>query len=128
MTLKHYLTSVGGATVVAWVLLATIALSINPFAAQPIVLAVFYLALFLALAGSFAVIGFVLRLLLLGRRRLVAWQVFIAFRQALLLSALAVLFLWLRTQGRLNWLTISLSLVALTVLEFVFISLRLRRR
>lgn len=128
MTLKHYLTSTGGATAVAWTLLTVIVLSINPFAAEPVVLAVFYLTLFLALAGSFSVVGFVLRLGLLGKRRLVAFQVFVAFRQGILLAVLAVLLLYLRTVSQLNWLSVGLALVGLTILEFVFISLRLRAR
>lgn len=128
MTLRNYLTSVGIATLATWVLVSVIVLSVNPFAAQPAVLAVFYLTLFLALSGTFALIGFVLRLGLLRRDRLVSFQVFVSFRQAVLLAALSILLLFLRSVGRLNWVSLTLSLIGLTALEFLFISVGLKRR
>ena len=118
----------GTATLVAWVLTAIIVLSVNPFTAQAVVVAVFYLTLFLAVAGTFALAGFVLRLGVLGKKKLVSFQVFIAFRQAMLLAGLVVALLFLRSRGQLNWLTILAALAVLTVVEFIFISVRFKRR
>jgi hypothetical protein len=118
----------GIATLVVWGLVAIIVLSVNPFEASAAVMGVFYGTLFLAVAGTFSLAGFVIRTGLLGKRDLISFQVIVAFRQALLLAALVVALLFLRSRGQLHWLSVLALIGAMTVIEFVFISVRFRRR
>lgn len=127
MTLRQYLSSMGIATLAVWGMAVTILLSVNPLTAPPVVSEAFYLTLFLALSGTFALVGFVMRTGILGKSDVISRQVFVAFRQAMLLSALAVVLLFLRSRDSLNWRTVLIALVVLTAIEILAISARSRR-
>ncbi|MBN1585699.1 hypothetical protein JW899_05045 [Candidatus Uhrbacteria bacterium] len=122
MTLRQCLLSVGIATTVVWGLVATVVLTVNPFTAPPVVMAVFYLTLLLALSGTFFVVGFVLRVRFLNRGEVISRQVSVSFRQAAVLAGLAVFLLFLGSCGRLNWLSLAASLIVMTLFELVVIS------
>jgi hypothetical protein len=82
----------------------------------------FYLSLFLTLVGAVSIIGFVVRVLM-HRDEMLAKLVTLSFRQAVLLSALAVGALMLHSRSLLTWWNSALIVVAVTVIEFIFISL-----
>ena len=82
----------------------------------------FYLSLGLTLAGVISIVGFVLRVAI-HRDEMLSRLVGLSFRQAVLLSALAVIALILRSRDLLSWWNSILLIVSATIVEFIFISL-----
>ena len=99
MTLKQYLGVMGGGTALAWAMLALVIFTVDPEKTQIAVFGVFYAILLLALIGSLSLIGFGLRTWIFGQERVLATQVAIAFRQAVLLSILIIVALLLERRG-----------------------------
>jgi len=82
----------------------------------------FYASLGLTLCGAVSIIGFLLRVMM-HRDEMLSRLVGLSFRQAALLSALAVGALVLRSHDLLSWWNCLLLIVVATVVEFIFISL-----
>lgn len=122
MTLRQYLTIMSAGTATLWGAVAIIVTQIDPADAPAPVIGIFYLALLAALTGTFAVIGFVLRIMVLRKTFLLSRQVLVSFRQAALLAVLSVIALVLRSRSLLNWWDGVLLLLAATALEIFFIS------
>ena len=121
MTLKTYLTIMLLATGICWSTFAVVINSINPETTNWIGFSLFYTSLFLAIVGTSALIGFVIRFILL-RKDLVFRQVAIAFRQSFLFAFIIVGSLILQSFRMLTWYNAILFIVGLTVLEFFLIS------
>lgn len=115
-----------GGTALAWTAVYLIVTSVDPFKAPLAVFVVFYASLFLALTGAFSVIGFILRIALLRQQLVVSRHVAISFRQSLLLAALVSFALYLNSKELLTWWNALIIVAALTVLEFFFISTKIR--
>jgi len=126
MTLRQYLAIMTGGTAIAWIAVALIVTNVDPFRAPMAVFVVFYASLFLALTGAFSVIGFILRIALLRQQLVVSRHVAISFRQSLLLAALLSAALYLNSRQLLTWWNALILLAAMTVLEFFFISTKIR--
>ncbi len=94
---------------------AAILIFCNPFEISFWILFLFYLFLFINLAGLFTLIGFLIRRLIRGSKRVSQKQVIyhlrISFRQAILLSFLLIILLLLQSQGLRTWWNL-LGLVA----------------
>jgi hypothetical protein len=127
MTLRQYLSAMLAATILAWTAVGLIVTTVDPEDTLPAVFGVFYASVFLAVAGTFSVIGFVLRLALLRKPQLVSRQVAVSFRQAILLATLVVAALALQSRELLTWWNALLVVAALTLLEFFFVSARVRQ-
>jgi hypothetical protein len=127
MTLRQYLAIMGLGTAVAWSAVGLIVTHVDPDEAQVAVFAILYLALFLALTGTLSIVGFLLRVSLLKKDLFISQQVLAAFRQAVLLSLLLVSMLVLKSRAMLTWWIALLAVAALTLLEFFFISARVKR-
>jgi len=121
MTLSKYLILMSLASVVCWVALGLVIFYMNPTSSGVVALSFFYVSLFLAVVGTFAVIGFALRSKIMGGE-LIFHQVAIAFRQAFWFGILAVVSLWLQSRGILTWYNLILLILALVVIEFFFLS------
>jgi len=121
MTLKTYLTMMLLATAICWSAWVVVINSINPETTNLIGFLLFYVSLFLAVVGSTAIMGFLIRFVLL-RRELVFRQVVIAFRQSFSFSILIIVLLILQSFSMLTWWNIVLLIVGLTMLEFFLIS------
>jgi hypothetical protein len=126
MTLRIYLVSMLAGTLGAWAAVGMILTLTDPADARAVVLAILYAALFLALTGTFSLIGFVLRLWLFKQQYFVSRQVLVAFRQALLLALLLVIALALQSKSLLTWWNALLVLGAVTFLEFFFVSAKVK--
>jgi hypothetical protein len=126
MTLRQYLTIMSAGTAAVWASVVVIVTQIDPAEAPLPVIVIFYLALLAALTGTFAVIGFALRIMILRKTHMLSRQVLVSFRQAALLAALGVIAVVLRSRGALNWWNSILLILAATALEFIFISLASR--
>jgi hypothetical protein len=124
MTFKQYLATMGGATILAGILLAVIVIDIDPQKTLTAVFGVFYACLLLALTGLFSLLGLALRIWLLGQEKRITKHVWIAFRQAVLISIIIVIMLALGRHGFLGWLNFALLLGVATLLEFFFVSLQ----
>ncbi len=121
MTLRKYLILMSFASIVCWAAFVLVVYHMNPVGSGIIALIFFYLSLFLAVVGTFAIIGFLLRSKILGGE-LVFKQVAVTFRQALWFGVLAVFSLWLQSKNLLTWYNLNLLIIVLLILEFFFLS------
>lgn len=122
MTLRHYLSVLSLATAAAWCAVAAMIIFTDPAVVPPVVMVAFYACLWLALCGTFSVIGFLLRVKLLKKDGLLSLQVVVSFRQAVMLAALIVAALVLKSLGLLNLATAVLLVATVTLFEFFFLT------
>ncbi len=121
MTLKSYLWIMGILTAVCWGVFIFLASLIDPLATNFLGFLLFYLALFLALSGTAALIGFIIRFI--ARKEKLAFNlVKLAFRQSFLFSLFMILLLILKSKHLFNWLNLSLLIIIFTILELFLIS------
>lgn len=123
MTLKSYLAIMLLATLICWSAWAVVINSVNPETTNWVGFALFYASLFLAIVGTAAIVGFVVRFIAL-RQELVFRHVAVAFRQSFLLAVLVVGSLLLQSYRMFSWQNALYLVVAVTVLEFFLISYR----
>jgi membrane-associated HD superfamily phosphohydrolase len=116
MTLKNYLFVMSALTAVCWGIFIFVAALIDPTITNWLGLALFYLALFLALSGTIALMGFIFRYFAL-KKELAFYLVRRSFRQALTLSLFIIILLILKSQGLFNWLNLTLLIVIFVVGE-----------
>ncbi|MFH1838607.1 MAG: hypothetical protein ABH808_03925 [Candidatus Kuenenbacteria bacterium] len=122
MSLKIYILLITICTIFCWISWGIILCNINPFEARILEFTLFYFSLFLALIGTIALGGSLIRIKF-DRNKIIFKQAIIAFRQAIWFSSLIILFLILQSSNLLHWWNISLFILFLAVLEFFFISL-----
>jgi hypothetical protein len=108
-------------TLLCWSAFVYVVYTVDPFATNWVGLAMFYASLFLALVGTTAIIGFLIRFVIM-RRALAFRLVKEAFRQSFLFSFLIIAMLFLLSRGLFTWYNIVLLAIGLTVLEFFLIS------
>lgn len=125
MSLRAYLAVMGFATLLAATTFFIVLFRVDPSTTGALGFSLFYLSLFLTLCGAVSIIGFLARVVM-HREEVLSRLVGLSFRQAVLLSALASGALALHARSLLNWLTSVLLVVAITVIEFLFISLEKR--
>lgn len=125
MTYKQYLTVMTVGTILSWLAWFFVLFFIDPFGANLIGLLFFYLSLYLALCGSLAILGLIFRIYL-SRDTVVSRQAGVAFRQAILFASLPVGSLMLQAKDLFTWWNTVLFIVALTFIEFFFISIKKR--
>ena len=125
MTLRSYLIIMAIATLVCWGALAFIVFTVNPDATNWIGFLLFYISLFLAVAGTASIVGFVVRFIAL-RRELATQAVREAFRQSFLFSILIVAILLMLAYHLFTWLNLILLVVGLSVLEYFMLNYNTR--
>jgi hypothetical protein len=121
MSLRAYLTIMGFGTVVAAATFFLVLFRVDPDAAGALDFVLFYASLFLLIAGLVSISGFLARVYM-HRDEILSRLVGLSFRQAILLSAVAVGALGLHSRGLLSWWNSLILVVAVTVAEFIFIS------
>ncbi len=121
MTLKAYLILMIIATLICWAAFGFILRTVNPEVTNTIGFLLFYLSLFLAVSGSAAIIGFVVRFIGL-KHELVFNSVKQAFRQSFLFAFLIISALFLLSKDLFSWLNLLLLIAGLSMLEFFLIS------
>jgi len=108
-------------TAVCWTTWFFVLFTINPLITNWIGLLMFYSSIFLALVGTAALAGFVVRFVALKQE--LAWRlVKEAFRQSFLFSILIVVSLVLLSKGLFSWLNLLFLVLGLSILEFFLIS------
>lgn len=121
MTLRAYLILMIISTLVCWTAFSFVLCTVNPEATNWIGFLLFYLSLFLALAGSATLIGFLIRFAAL-KHELVFNSVKNAFRQSFFFAFLITAVLLLLSNDLFTWINLGLLVVGLSVLEFFLIS------
>lgn len=111
------------ATLVCWGAWVVVINNIDPTETGFLGFDFFYFSLFLAITGTLSVIGFFVRKLVL-KEELAFRHVAVSFRQGILFAILIVGSLVLQSHKLLTWWNIILFILALTVLEFFFISFK----
>lgn len=127
MTLSRYILSILIGTVCCWAALGAVIFVVNPLEGGMTGLILFYIAITCALVGTFALIGFCIRMLWL-KQEVELHKVVISFRQAIFFALLVDGFLFLQSMRYLTWYNVVFLLFALTLAEFFIISRRPVRR
>ena len=121
MTFRMYLVFMTIATVLSWGAWVLVLNTTNPQEAGTGGFIVFYLTLCMALLGTLTLFGTAYRVLFLRREGVMAREVRIAFRHAVLLSLAAIGALVFSAQGWLHWWVLVLLLVLLSIIEYIFL-------
>ena len=124
MTLKRYLNLMGILTTICWLAWVLILFFISPNKTGLIGFVLFYFSLFLAILGTAAILGFIIRVRL--SQGPVFKQIEVAFRQGIWISLLIVGLLLLQGLSLLKWWNGVLLVLFLIFLEFFFLSSRKR--
>lgn len=111
------------ATAFCWVAWVLAFLTVDPQTTNQIGFGLFYSSLSLALIGTGALIGFVIRFIFL-RHDLVLRQVLDAFRQSFLFSLLLIVSLILLSHKLFSWVNLFFLMAGLTMLEYFLVSYR----
>jgi len=128
MTIRQYLYLMLIGTALCWSALVLIVTMIDPTGSQVPVFVMFYISAFFALAGTFSIIGFMSRVVVLNKRHNISRQVAVSFRQSLMLSLIIVIGLYLQSKTMLTWWNGLLIVAAITMLESFFISVAAKAR
>lgn len=123
MTLKKYLLLMVFLTGICWGVFFFVANLVNPNTTNWLGFSLFYLSLFIALTGTTALLGFVIRFIAL-KKELAFNLVRNSFRQSFLFSCFIIILLILKSQALFNWLNLVLLLIIFTILELFLISLK----
>jgi hypothetical protein len=126
MTYKQYLTVMIFGTLVSWFAFGFVLFRINPYTSGWMGAVFFYLSLYLAVCGTFAVLGFIARIYL-TREKVISRQAGFAFRQAVLFASLPVGGLILQSRNLFTWWNTIIFIGALTVIELFFVSISRKR-
>jgi hypothetical protein len=113
-------------TAVCWGIFLFVASLVDPMTTNWIGFGLFYLALFLSLSGTTALIGFIFRFVAL-KKELAFNLVKVAFRQSFLFSLFIIFLLILKSQQLFNWLNLSLLVIIFAILELFLISYKKSR-
>lgn len=123
MTLGRYLLVMLIGTLGAWGAWLMVVFYLAPSSAGVMGFVFFYMSLGVAVVGTTTLVGFGLRHLL-HRDEVVFRQVAISFRQGVLLGIVVLLALMLQAERLLTWWNLGILLLALTIVEFFFLSMR----
>ncbi|MCX6745208.1 MAG: hypothetical protein NTX82_06840 [Candidatus Parcubacteria bacterium] len=121
MTLRSYIILMLIATIACYLALGAMILFFDPLAGGILALIFFYLSLFLALVGTFAIFGLIFRILFTSDK-LIFKKVTASFRQGIWFSLLIIICLYLNSMNLLVGKYIALLILALALLEIFFIS------
>jgi hypothetical protein len=113
-------------TVICWGIFLFVANLVDPTATNWVGYVLFYLALFLSLSGTSALIGFLFRFVAL-KKELAFNLVKVAFRQSFLFSLFIIFLLILKSQQLFNWVNLILLVIVFTILELFFINYKKSR-
>ena len=109
------------AAFLGWLIWLLVINLVNPEEAGILGFVFFYVSLFIALWGTFSVMGFYFRKLILKEEMLIK-HIKVSFRQGILFAILITGSLFLQSKNLLTWWNIVLFIIALTLLELFFIS------
>ncbi|KKR21313.1 MAG: hypothetical protein UT48_C0010G0061 [Parcubacteria group bacterium GW2011_GWE2_39_37] len=109
------------ATSLCWLGWGMILFTINPTTTNLLGFSLFFISLFLAITGTAAIIGFLVRFILL-KHELAFRSVKDAFRQSFLFAFLMIAALFLLSKGLFSWTNLVFLIIGLSSLELFLIS------
>ena len=121
MSLKKYLILMGISTLFCWIAFMIVVFFIDPHEAGTAGFIFFYSSLFLALVGSFAILGFLFRLVF-KKNSLIFKDVNISSRQAFFYSSIVIVSLLMQSRRLLTWWNALILIGLFALMEFFFIS------
>ncbi|MBI5037881.1 MAG: hypothetical protein HZC01_04230 [Candidatus Kerfeldbacteria bacterium] len=127
MSLKKYLIIMTTATLVSWIAWLFVFFFINPNEAGFVGFGLFYLSMLCALVGTFSLFGFFVRVWF-TKEQVIFRHLGVATRQSFFFSILIIGTLMLQGARMLQWWTVLLLILFLTIMEFFFISRAAPRR
>lgn len=122
MSLRAYLGLMIMATLLSAGVFGVAITVIDPYKTNLLGFSLFYASLFLTVMGVAAIVGFVIRFVIL-RKHLASRAVIISFRQAFLMSFLVIASLVLLAHKLFSWFNVLLLIIVFSTLEFFLISL-----
>lgn len=128
MNFRAYLWTMTLITIVAWGGWAYVLWSVNPAEAGWLGLILFYITLFAALIGTFAVSGSLYRVLILKHKEVISREVRITFRHAVMVSLIGIVCLALSAKEMLHYWVLLGLVTAAGVIEYVFLLMQESRR
>lgn len=128
MSFRAYLLFMGVSTIIAWLAWVVLLLNIDPTQASLFVFIIFYFTLAVGLIGTISLLSMAYRVLVVKQHDLIIRQVRIAFRHAVLLSALAVISLALSASGLFHWWVLIVLIGAASVIEYISLLIQSSRR
>ncbi len=126
MTLKTYLNLMSICTLICWGVWVLSLFVINPEKAGILGFILFYFSLFLAILGTMAIVGFLIRVRL-GKTPIFT-QVAIAFRQGIWIAGIVVFLLLLKGLNLLRWWNFVLFILMIVIIELLIWTGRRRVR
>src|SRR3989344_8733594 len=117
MTLRQYLILMSVGAAICWVAWFFVLGSVDPSQAGFFGFLFFYSSLFLALAGTFSVIGFLIKKIVLKNDQIVFHHVKSTFRQGMLVAGVIVLGLILLQTKLLTWWNGALLVLLFVAIE-----------
>lgn len=126
MGLKTYLMTMSVATLLCWAAWVLVFFTVDPETTNQVGFALFYSSLSLALIGTGAIIGFIIRFVFL-KHDLVLRHVLDAFRQSFLFALLLIVSLILLSAELFSWVNLFFLMAGLTILEYFLVSYRAKR-
>ncbi|MFA6391146.1 MAG: hypothetical protein WCW66_00140 [Patescibacteria group bacterium] len=120
MPLRRYLLIMGFGTLISWGAFVLVILNIDPFSSGFVGLFSFYIMLFLALMGTFALFGFIVRAVFV-KRSVLFRHIGVSLRQSVLFSSLIMVSLMLQANNLFTWWNAILLILGLGLLEFFFL-------
>jgi len=123
MSLKQLITIIATATIICWLLWLVVITQINPSEAETVGFLLFYITLFFALLGTFFMASFFWRRKF-GKKTIAERTVAISFRQSIFFALIVTGVLFLQGKGLLNILNIVLIIIAVSVIEWFFLSIK----
>ncbi len=127
MSLKSYILLMLLATIACYLGFFAVIHFFNPFEGGLLALLFFYTSLFLALVGTFAILGLLVRLIF-TKDKLVFKKVIISLRQAIWFSLLIIISLSLQSFKLLVWSNVLILIFAFALIELFFISYKSKTR
>lgn len=123
MTLRRYIVLMAFGTILTWSAWGLVLSQFDPASAGWLGFSMFYVSLYLALVGTFSLLGLTVRRIIYSAE-LPYRQVAIAFRQSFSFAFLVVAALFLQSRDLLTWWNVLFLVVALTFLEFAVLAVR----
>lgn len=109
------------ATAACWIAWAVVLFNVDPDVAGAPGFALFYVSLFFSLLGGFFLLSFAIRRAM-DKQELEYKLVGVSFRQSFFFAGLLVLALFLQGSSLLTWWNFLIIIIALTLVEFFFLS------
>ncbi len=122
MTLRLYLFLMFIGSLLSWTIWIFVLLNISPLSDNLIGLISFYLSLFMAIVGTFSVVGFLIKHLSMKNDEVVFRHVRRTFRQGILLGLAVILILILLSQGLLFWWNAIILIIFFIFVELIIFS------